>query len=194
MFRNVSQHRIRSRAIVVGLAAILATMTTGLGTANASADSTGTRAFASQAASAGLTPAEARTLQAEVDDHLADLGGRQISANKIEITPGATILLPLPGEKQAREINAAAADTGCYEGHICSWQYSNHTGGKIDQWQCSDVRSIPSTWNTVGIFHNNQTGNAIARFQGPHHEVVRTHMAPGVDTINWWYIYYIDPC
>src|SRR5258705_2590611 len=127
----MAQHRIGPRTIIAGLAAALMILTIGVGTANASAESSKARTFAAQAAAAGLTRAQAAQLQTSVDDYLAKIGGVQISANKIQFAEGATLLLPLPGEQQAHELTAAA-DATCDGGHMCAWQYTDFSGGKID--------------------------------------------------------------
>jgi hypothetical protein len=190
----MSQQRRRPLSIIVGLVAFIATLSTGVSAANAAPVGSGTSAFAAQAASAGLTPAQARTLQAQVDDYLAETGGTQIAANKIQLGVGSTLLLPLPGERQARELYAPAAAT-CDYGHMCSWQYSNYTGGKIDQYFCSDVRSVPPTWNSTGVYHNNQSTGTVAEFLGASKQwIADSEVAPNQDYINWYYIYYIDAC
>ncbi|MBF9069072.1 hypothetical protein [Streptacidiphilus fuscans] len=63
--------------------------------------------FAAQAKAAGLTAAQAASLQAQVGRILAKDGGHQVAANEIALPHGASVLLPLPGQMHARVLPGA---------------------------------------------------------------------------------------
>jgi hypothetical protein len=189
---HMTPRRHGARSIIAGLGAVLIIFATGVGTANASAGSTNLRTFATQATSAGLAPDQARTLQARVDGYLVRFGGTQVSANKIQYVDGATLLLSLPGERQAREMTATAA-AGCEGRHMCAWQHTDYSGDKIDLFFCNDVHPVP--WVGQGIWFNNQDRGTTARFlDNNHNEIANTGPAPSQGLMNWTPTFYIDPC
>lgn len=63
--------------------------------------------FAAQARSLGLTAAQARGLQSQVQAEVARTGGTQVAVNEVRFDGGATVF-PLPGESTARVLTAPA--------------------------------------------------------------------------------------
>ncbi|MGA8114716.1 MAG: hypothetical protein WCA46_13705 [Actinocatenispora sp.] len=124
--------------------------------ANASAGAGG---FAAQAREAGYSPAQSAALQHKVDRYVALMHGRQVAINKVEF-PGGDVLLPLPGEKRARELGAvtpAASYHGCAYAHMCLFPDRSYAGTKIDMVYCYEM-DIPDGWRSRhGSWSNNQT-------------------------------------
>ena len=94
-------------AVGLGLTGAASTANAATATAGVTATTSGTAVFASQAKAAGLTSAQAATLQAEVKADIAKLGGTQVAANEIALPHGASLLLPVPGQKVARVLPGA---------------------------------------------------------------------------------------
>jgi hypothetical protein len=116
-------------------------------------------AFQDRAVAAGYTTAQAAGLQREVDRQLAEVGGRQVGINVIE-APGLTVIVPLPGERTARELGTAAPAAtdpahGCPYMDMCLWRDSYYEG-TVDI-RMGPCQKIPMGWPTVGSWVNNQT-------------------------------------
>ncbi|WP_158714871.1 peptidase inhibitor family I36 protein [Streptomyces erythrochromogenes] len=151
--------------------------------------------FAVQAERAGLSPAQAKELQARVDGYLRRTGGVQTAANQIGYD-GARLTLPLPGQERAQVITAAGpAPLSCASTYFCAYQGRNFTGAMLDVWRCSDNLFIP--WlETDGSWYNNQTRGTQARFQNGGGGSWYVGGAPSEQRtgVRWNDIYYIDPC
>ena len=160
---------------ILGAPAAAAVMAVGLvGTAQAQAP--GTDTFAAQARAGGLSTAQASGLQAEVNSYLAQLGGRQIAANAIDLDGTGIVVVPVPGESKVRDLAGLAAaspeTTGtCFEGDFCAWQLNNRNGAFIAKFKCNSVVNFPRSnpdWlaKVGGVFQgsywNHQTGGAHA--------------------------------
>ncbi|MFG2557136.1 hypothetical protein [Streptomyces sp. NPDC048581] len=163
----------------------------------ASAD-TSRSAFRAQASAAGLTATEATALQNEVDTMLAKDGGRQAAANEIRYTDGR-LLLPLPGEKYARELGksgdtSAAAHTCTYKA-LCGYSGANYTGAEREWFSCTFHRK-PSGWTSGGSWYNNQTRGRVGNWYNANKEWVgSTPPAPyGTKHGQWRGIAYVKPC
>ena len=102
MTRGPISRTIRWTQTVIALAATCGVL---LATTTAAGAAPGAGGFSAQARGAGLTGAQAGELQSAVNAELARAGGTQVGANKIN-RPGATVLLPLPGEKYARDLDS----------------------------------------------------------------------------------------
>ncbi|MFD9357253.1 hypothetical protein [Streptomyces sp. NPDC060031] len=153
--------------------------------------------FAVQAASAGLNATQARSLQKRVDGYLASTKGTQIGANKIAL-PGGELLLALPGEQKARDLDAAAVpgDTveGCRYSYVCAYKYEDFTGDRFDMFTCNHLFRI--TWNTTGSWINNQRSTLYATFYD--RNTVPQWSSPGGlsydAAADWRWVWYVSPC
>lgn len=128
-----------------------------------------------QAEANDLSPAQARSLQAQVDQVVADTGGTQVAINQVRWDGGDT-LIPLPGEARARELGiapSAAGPHGCDYTQFCTYVNKNYTG-MID-------RMSSCTWHTThGLFVsyvNNQTPGTRARLYDRNNEPAVAHHA-----------------
>ena len=154
--------------------------------------------FASQAHNAGLTGAEAASLQKRVDTYLTRSGGTQVAINKIDLDGKGEILLALPGENRAREAGAAspagAAIFECLVGNFCGYSGQNYTGDILRYFYCSYKLSMPFVG--FGSFKNNQTSGASAHFYDDNGTYMYDSLAAPLNapTMQWTYIYWIKPC
>jgi hypothetical protein len=146
--------------------------------------------FATQGQTAGLTATQINTLQAEADEYLTQLGGKQVSLNQVEIE-GATIRIALPGEAQPRQLTAAEAlDVNCDGGfadyrHFCAYRGQNFTGTHIDMYTCR-VYDIPESWVGPGSWDNNQTTGTVAEMMNDAGTVIFRTAAPDWDASGSW--------
>ncbi|MGC7094486.1 hypothetical protein ACPZ19_07475 [Amycolatopsis lurida] len=146
--------------------------------------------FAAQGKDAGLTSAQISTLQAEADTYLAELGGKQVALNQVEL-PGATIRIALPGEAAPRKLAVGALDVNCDGGyadykHFCAYRGQNFTGTHIDMYACG-VYDIPESWVGPGSWDNNQTSGTVAKMMNDAGTVI--YKTPGAwswDTSGSW--------
>ena len=180
-------------ALVLGAIALLAST----GAASAEADMAGTagRHYAAEARTSGLTAAEARDLQNRVNQQLAQTGGKQVAANKIEYAGGAYLLLGLPGEKYARELNQpVAVMPTCNSGWFCAWRGTAFTGDKLSGYYCSQWITMP--WAGEGSWVNNQTLGTRAHFLDKNMSYFyTTDGAYSADAFyDWTPVYWVDPC
>ncbi|MFJ9797121.1 hypothetical protein [Streptomyces sp. NPDC101145] len=163
----------------------------------ASADS-GRSAFRAQAVAAGLTAAEATALQKAVDAALAQDGGKQTAANEIRYADGR-LLLPLPGEKYARELDktgkkAAKAHTCTYKA-LCGYSGRGYTGAEREWFSCV-FHKKPSNWKSGGSWYNNQTPGRVGNWYSPTKKWLgSTKPAPwGTKYGQWRGVGYVKPC
>ncbi|MER8042060.1 peptidase inhibitor family I36 protein [Streptomyces sp. NPDC094032] len=175
-------------ALVVAFLALVAVP----GAANA-AD--GPRAdFSGQAATAGLSTAEAKGLQKQVDGALASTHGTQIGANKIALPGGGEMLLPLPGERKARDLDRGLAAGDCPYQYVCAYYGENYTGTQINMFTCNYMYRI--TWNTTGSWINNQRAELRARFYDRNGAV--GWVSPGGFSYDphadWRWVWWVSPC
>lgn len=151
--------------------------------------------FAAQARQVGLTPAQAATLQREIDEVVRKTGGTQVTVNKV-VKPGMNILVPLPGERVAREYNQVAplAAPNCRRGYFCTWNQRYYEGYQVDYYYCNDWQVID--FSGLGSYFNNQTGGARARFFDDERRSLGSSLPPGQgdESIYWGPYYFIDPC
>lgn len=114
-----------------------------------------------QAEANGLSPGQAQSLQARVDRVVARTGGTQVAINQV-VWDGGDTLVPLPGERRARELGASTSGTrhGCEYFQFCTYG-KRPFGGMVD-------RMSSCTWHiSHGFFVsyvNNQTPGTRARF------------------------------
>lgn len=154
--------RISRFFAVTALAAVLGF--TGSATANAAP---GVHPdFAGQGRAAGLTSAQINTLQREANLYLAQLGGKQVALNKIDLNGKGVVRIALPGEDQPRQLGAGVLDVNCdgqaadYR-HFCAYRLPNFRGTQIDMFDCAEY-VIPDHWAN-GSWDNNQSTGIRAR-------------------------------
>jgi hypothetical protein len=156
-------NRWRLGAVVV---AVLSILLTAVGTAAAAPNFAASHPdFTAQASRAGLTNAQAQELQARVDKYLAKAGGVQIAANEIALPGGGRVLLALPGEKTARNID------GTTESGIESAATGDATAGSAGITSPAGVRVCWPTSLTCcaylyicGWSHTNGFGDVVTAF------------------------------
>lgn len=148
--------------------------------------------FAAQARSVGLSDAQAKELQATVDEYMTKTGGVQVAVNKIQV-PGADIYVVIPGEEVARDISVQAPISACQYQHMCAYSGVNFTGSIIDMYSCG-IYSIP--WVGNGSWDNNQTTGSRAQFRDINGNVGYT--SPGAHSLDlnapWGWVYSIRNC
>ncbi|MEU5695240.1 hypothetical protein [Actinosynnema sp. NPDC020468] len=156
----------------------------GLTTAGlAPADATPASGFAAEGRAAGLSAAQIAAVQIEADGYLADLGGRQVALNRIELE-GATITIAVPGGSRL------APDPNCDGGidpkHFCAYRKPGYTGTNIDMFACG-VYDIPESWVGPGSWFNNQTKGTVAEMLNDAGKVIHyTRPAPYGDPNGNW--------
>ncbi|MEV5240955.1 hypothetical protein AB0K89_17895 [Streptomyces cinnamoneus] len=177
--------------------AVAATALAGSLIGTAASATTARADFAAQAQQAGLTGSQARELQSRVDGYLATTGGRQTAANKIE-TGAGTLVLTLPGEEKARDLDAkagAAARLGaCPYENFCMYRGTYYTGDQLNLYHCRD--HALSNWRGWGSWVNNQTPGTQARLLDRNHGVVTTTAGAYSWEANYYWepIWYVRPC
>ncbi|MEN2416707.1 hypothetical protein AABB02_01200 [Streptomyces rimosus] len=166
-------------------------------TGAASADTGTVAPFAAQARQAGLTGTQSAQLQAQVDGYVADLGGKQVSANKI-LVPGGSMVVRAPGQKYAHDLAAGPAKgdikPACSYGHLCGW--ANGAGGNgnsFDYYRCGYYQ-LPNLVGD-GTWVNNQTPGTVGRFYNRDgSERWNTGGAYSSGTASWTPVWYARPC
>ncbi|ARE78354.1 MULTISPECIES: peptidase inhibitor family I36 protein [unclassified Streptomyces] len=187
-------------ALTMTLLALVAT-TSAADAADTADAAGGTRAgvdFAAQAESQGLDRAQARSLQNRVDGYLAEEGGKQVAANRIELDSGGFLLLALPGETYARDLAAPVATRGaaaaCPYTYVCAYSQENFTGDFKALFTCNTLNPIP--WTGTGSWKNNQRAELRARFYDSAGNVGWT--SPGGYSEDahapWGWVYWLSPC
>lgn len=172
-------------------------VTAGAGSVSAQAASSGS-AFAAQAKALGLTTADAKSLQARADYYLAKVGGTQVGINKIQLS-GAQILLTLPGEQVARELDAPIGIQGaCPFLHFCAYRWENYVGDsfqqtQIDMYYCQ-FYGMP--WGGRGSWRNNQTQGTKAKFYNKYYGYLTQTLGAYTETssFDWTPVWYVKPC
>jgi hypothetical protein len=171
-----------------------------LGTTAAAGAAPGAGAFSAQARSVGLSSAQARELQSAVTAEIARGGGHQVALNRIE-RPGATVLLPLPGEVYAHDLAAPAGRTaaGRLRAEACPYQYfcqynNVYFRGMVEQrYSCAEYRNYLVY---DGSWINNQTRGTSARMRDK--GGVLRYSTPGApsqdDVAPWNWVGSIQPC
>jgi hypothetical protein len=153
--------------------------------------------FAAQAKAAGLTGPEAASLQKRVDDYLARIGGTQVTINKINLDGKAELLLTLPGEERAREVDengGVGTAAACDYYSFCAYSQQNQLGNVLSYTYCAYQLEMP--FYGYGSYINHQSWYVSAHF----YDYNRVYMydslqAPViVNTFNWSYVSWIKPC
>ncbi|MFI8914825.1 peptidase inhibitor family I36 protein [Streptomyces sp. NPDC053513] len=164
---------------------------------SAAGAATGGGEFAAQARAAGLTGAQAKSLQERVDGYLAKVHGTQIGANKIAV-PGGELLLALPGEEHARDLGSKDAGVGVLAGcpytYVCAYSGENFGGDELRLFTCNYPVRI--YWNTTGSWINNQRSTLYARFYD-RDGIVRWTSPGGYSEdrhADWRWVWWLSPC
>ncbi|MEU5961502.1 hypothetical protein ABZ777_09885 [Micromonospora parva] len=184
-------------AAVAALVLAFTALLTPAGPVSAAAGETGAanQSFTTQARAAGLTLGEAEELQGRVNAYLAQAGGRQVAANRIEYGSGGALLLALPGEKAARELDQPIGTMAdCWYLYFCAYSAQNYYGDMRYEDSCSQLISIP--WSWAGSWKNAQTTGTRARFLTATQGLYQ-YSAPASSrnpNYSWAPVYYIDPC
>ncbi|MFF5563401.1 peptidase inhibitor family I36 protein [Streptomyces sp. NPDC012623] len=186
---------------VTTLAVTLLVIAATVSTAGASAETAGTAGGhpipEAQAKSLGLTAKQAEALRSEVTSRLAESGGTQTGVNKIRLDSGAVMLLAVPGEERARDLDSEAGKRGaayvCSYGHMCAYSGVNFTGSVIDMYRCQDY---PISWVGRGSWDNNQISGTRAKFKDANGAVGWT--SPGAHSTDanadWTWVYWVRNC
>ncbi|MFD3652003.1 peptidase inhibitor family I36 protein [Streptomyces sp. NPDC058620] len=208
MNRNRTERRFRGSTgvgrVVIALMLTLAACVATAGTAGAAAVTESARGtsgvaapdFSAQARGAGLSGAEAASLQAKVDARLAEWGGTQVAANKI-LLPQAEVTLPLPGERSARDLDAAGgavAAASCPYTYVCAFSGPDFTGTKIALFTCDSPYRI--YWSGTGSWINNQRAALTAKFYDSS-QILRWTSPGGYSEdryADWSWVYWLSPC
>jgi hypothetical protein len=138
------------------------------GVASAGAEGA-TSPYASQAKQAGLTASQTSALQNEVDRYLAQMGGKQVAANVIDLGGKHLMFVAVPGEAHPRDMTKGALDNVCDDvipyGYFCAYSGTGFTGTSIPMYSCARTGSrgrltgrgsttkpgapLPTSWTTV---------------------------------------------
>ncbi|MEV6674294.1 peptidase inhibitor family I36 protein [Streptomyces sp. NPDC051162] len=189
-----------SRRLLAVPACMALALVAGLGATHATAAASGR--YAAQAEHAGLTGAQSVALQKDVDRYVAQTGGKQVSANRIDV-PGGFVLVAVPGEKYARDLRTttrpkSAAD--CDYLNFCGWPQANYEGTVWEHSSCNFYWEIPNGWNSGGSWWNNQSSGTVARmYNKSKHLVFQTKPAQvnggSYDAHgNWHPVWYVKVC
>jgi hypothetical protein len=153
-----------------------------------------------------LSPRQARYLQARVDRVIARTGGTQVAINQV-VWDGGDTLVPLPGERRARELGTSAraasersphglrGPDNCHYLQFCTYYHRNYTGIESRMVSCvlhEDRAGI------FGSYINNQTRGTRARFYDSGVELIATTQPAlfwnTVDPFLASATFYIRPC
>ncbi|GAA4975040.1 hypothetical protein GCM10025331_81830 [Actinoplanes utahensis] len=163
-------------------------------------------AFAEQARAAGLDQREARQLQSQVDQVLAEMkvGGRQISANEVLSNDGLVkVVVPVPGEERARALSGSAGRAVCTYEYLCLFDGPNYTGLMRELYACSMVNlGNYGQHDRLESYYNNQTIGTVANFYNwtgswgrPKFGSTAPHSDPNLWRWGWQnMIDGVDPC
>jgi hypothetical protein len=151
-----------------------------------------------------LSPREARSLQARVDRVVARTDGTQVAINQV-VWDGGDTLIPLPGERKARDLGAATPrgfgtaarepSDNCRYYQFCTYHTRDWHG--IENRMQSCVLHI-DRGGIFGSYRNNQTPGTRARFYNSGVErIATTQPAPFRNTVDPFLAsatFYIRPC
>jgi hypothetical protein len=142
-----------------------------------------------------LSPEQARFLQARVDRVAARTGGTQVAINQV-VWDGGDTLIPLPGEKRARELGVTTSGTvhGCEYYQFCTYG-TRHFSGMVDRMSSCGWHVSHGSFQS---YVNNQTPGTRAKFYRYYRQfITRTQPALYGGTVPQWIghaTHYIRPC
>ena len=196
---------LRRAAVLTAAAATLVTLTAGAGNAGTRATTTPPQAaaaavhpdFSAQARNAGLTAAEATTLQTEVNGYLARTGGTQISANQILLANGSgEVTVPLPGRHYAADLVAPTAATPAISDGLCDYRnfcVFSDTAYQGTRWEWFYCGTYGMPWTTVGSFDDYQTPGTVSTIETVDGNInIQPHLLD--PDIDWAPVYAIRIC
>jgi hypothetical protein len=141
--------------------------------------------FQAQAEANNLSPEQARSLQAQVDQVVDRTGGTQVAINQVRWDGGDT-LIPLPGEARVRFT--------CDQGMFCTFANPNYTGW-VDRMSSCVLHISHYEFRS---YINRQTRGTRARFYDIDLNLLSyTKPAPDRGTTSlggWDETWYIRPC
>jgi Peptidase inhibitor family I36 len=110
--------------------------------------------FGEQARTLGLSDTQAGELQEKVTTYLDRLGGKQVAINEIDLDHGGFVLVTLPGETYARDLdNPSVRDlSDCRAGYLCAFSGNNFTGTVVGISSCAT--HLDSRGGTQGSYAN----------------------------------------
>ncbi|MBK6013574.1 hypothetical protein [Streptomyces sp. MBT53] len=178
----------------VAVAALALTFSTGVASAGAEG---ATSPYASQARQSGLTASQTSALQHEVDRYLAQMGGRQVAANVIDLGGKNLMFVAVPGEAHPRDMTKGALVNVCDGvipyGYFCAYKGTGFTGTSIPMYSCARYR-IP--WTADGSWYNDQTTGTVANFLDDS-GVSRWHDEGAEDwdaDAPWYWVHWVKNC
>ncbi|MFI8341993.1 peptidase inhibitor family I36 protein [Streptomyces sp. NPDC085639] len=132
-----------------------------------------------------------------VDGYLAEEGGKQVAANRIELDSRGFLLLALPGETYARDLAAPVGTRGaaaaCPYTYVCAYSQENFKGDFKALFTCNTLNPIP--WTGTGSWKNHQRAELRARFYDSAGNVGWT--SPGGYRKDahapWGWVYWLSP-
>lgn len=142
--------------VILAVAAVFLTLAIG-GTASASTVAA-KPSFTVQALSYGLSGAQVRTLEQEVNAYTAAHGGKQTAINEVTST-GDTVIFAVPGQKFAYPVTSAVTASPAHEGELCpskafcTFQKANFEGSESEYYECNT--KFPNSYS--GSWKNDQT-------------------------------------
>ena len=176
-----------------------------LATPAASASAPG-NGFAARALSAGLTAAQVRALQLEVNVYTGRYGGRQVAINKVTFA-GGSILLPVPGRNARVVANVSAGrtvervdSTTCPLGAFCAWPNSDYGGARAAFFACGTDFPNPDLSDNIGSWKNDQTPQdgtgPRVQMRDQHHNVLFTTAPPWCANraFSWFNVFFFRVC
>ncbi|MFG2329605.1 peptidase inhibitor family I36 protein [Streptomyces sp. NPDC048604] len=194
------QRTLRSGGLAKTVAALVMALLALIAAPGAAGAADGARAdFSAQARKAGLSSTQAGNLQARVDGYLAKTRGTQLGANKIALPKGGgVLLLALPGEQRARDLDATntglGAAAGCPYTYVCAYSGENFTGDELRLYTCNYPVRI--YWSGTGSWINNQRSTLYAKFYDYYGNLGWT--SPGGYSEDrhapWGWVYWLSPC
>ncbi|MEU3752989.1 peptidase inhibitor family I36 protein [Streptomyces olivoreticuli] len=196
----MTTHHIRTKRLLAVPACVALALTAGLGASHATAAEGGR--YAAQAEHAGLTGAQSVALQKDVDRYVARTGGKQVSANRVDVR-GGFVLVAVPGEKYARDLRTTTHPTSaadCNYLNFCGWPKANYEGTVWQHSSCNIYWEIPNGWNSGGSWWNNQSKGTVARMYNKSKHLVYSTPPAQVGNGsydahgNWHPVWYVKVC
>lgn len=190
------QSRLSKIRVMFAVAVATLALTLSAGAASAGAEGA-TSPYASQAKQAGLTASQTSALQNEVGRYLAQMGGKQVAANVIDLGGKNLMFVAVPGEAHPRDMTKGALVNHCspeiYYKYFCAFSGPVYTGTSIAMFTCARYR-IP--WTADGSWYNNQTEGTVANFLDDD-GVSRWHDEGATDWDRqspWYWVHWVQNC
>jgi len=149
-----------------------------------------------------LSPRQARYLQTRVDRVIARTDGTQVAINQV-VWDGGDTLVPLPGERRARELGTAPRlrqrrPRALGQLQVLPVPHLPHPGLARHRESHADLRAAQRPRGHLRVYRNNQTPGTRARFYDSGVDLIAaTHPAPFRNTVDPFLAsatFYIRPC